>query len=180
MDPKELAKNVVDIVALLKKNKVDLKSIKPAGPAMTGGRSALASGPRVQISVNDLEKDWDVSSDPELQKVLNVARLLGRTAPAPPKVVSRVPMFNLLPTQIRKLANPKAPIKSVMVSRQRNLAGFGPNGDIPANQRTQLENIMKKVMGVAYMPEDLTGTFTSLRHLNARTRRSCWSLTCSA
>ena len=87
---------------------------------MAGGRSATASGPRVQISVNDLEKvttvklsqvklmssenpfqDWDVSSDPELQKVLNVARLLGRTAPAPPKVVSRVPMFNLLPTQIR-------------------------------------------------------------------------------
>ena len=29
--------------------------------------------------------------------------------------------------------------------------------DIPANQKTQLENIMKKVMGVAYMPEDLTG-----------------------
>ena len=80
---------------------VDLKSIKPAGPAMTGGRSARDSGPRVQISVNDLEKDWDVSSDPELQKVLNVARLLGRTAPAPPKVVNRVPMFNLLPTQIR-------------------------------------------------------------------------------
>ena len=46
-------------------------------------------------------QDWDVSSDPELQKVLNVARLLGRTAPAPPKVVNRVPMFNLLPTQIR-------------------------------------------------------------------------------
>jgi len=171
MDPKELAKNVVDIVALLKKNKVDLKSIKQAGPAMTGGRSASASSPRVQISVNDLEKDWDVSSDPELQKVLNVARLLGRTAPAPPKVAKRLPMFNLLPTQIRKLANPRAPIKSVMVSLQRNLAGFGPNGDIPANQRIQLENIMKKVMGVAYMPEDLTGTFTSLRHLNARDQK---------
>ena len=80
---------------------VDLKSIKLAGPAMTGGRSASASSPRVQISVNDLEKDWDVSSDPELQKVLNVARLLGRTAPAPPKVAKRLPMFNLLPTQIR-------------------------------------------------------------------------------
>jgi len=171
MDAKELAKNVVDLVALLKKNKVDLKSAKPAGPSMAGGRSFRASSPRVQISVNDLEKDWDVSSDPELQKVLNVARLLGRTAPAPPKVVNRVPMFNLLPTQIRKLANPRAPIKSVMVSLQRNLAGFGPNGDIPANQRTQLENIMKKVMGVAYMPEDLTGTFTSLRHLNARDQK---------
>ena len=29
--------------------------------------------------------------------------------------------------------------------------------DIPVNQRIQLENIMKKVMGVAYMPEELTG-----------------------
>ena len=29
---------------------------------------------------------------------------------------------------LRKLANPRAPIKSVMVSLQRNLAGFGPNG----------------------------------------------------
>ena len=28
---------------------------------------------------------------------------------------------------------------------------------MPANQRIQLENIMKKVMGVAYMPEELTG-----------------------
>ena len=40
--------------------------------------------------------------------------------------------------------------------------------DLPANQRLQLENIMKKVMGVAYMPEDVTGNrlihlhFTSL------------------
>jgi len=170
IDSKELAKDVVTTVALLKKHKVDLKSAKPAAP-MTGGRAARDLGPRVQINVDDLEKDWDVSADPELQKVLNVARLLGRTAPAPPKAVKRVPMFNLLPTQIRKLANPRAPIKSVMVSLQRNLAGFGPTGDIPANQRIQLENIMKKVMGVAYMPEDLTGTFTTLRHLNAKDQK---------
>ena len=29
--------------------------------------------------------------------------------------------------------------------------------DISKNQKIQLENLMKKVMGVAYMPEDLTG-----------------------
>ena len=29
--------------------------------------------------------------------------------------------------------------------------------EIPGNQKLQLENIMKKVMGVAYMPEELTG-----------------------
>ena len=98
-----------------------------------------------------------MSADPELQKVLNVAKLLGRTAPPSIKNVKKVPMFNLLPTQIRLLKNPRASVKSVMASLQRNLAGFGPNADISANQKIQLENIMKKVMGVAYMPEELNG-----------------------
>jgi len=40
--------------------------------------------------------------------------------------------------------------------------------DISKNQKLQLENLMKKVMGVAYMPEDLTGKFTSLSSLNQR------------
>ena len=40
----------------------------------------------------------------------------------------QVAMFNLLPTQIRKLANPRVPVKSVMASLQRNLAGFGQSG----------------------------------------------------
>merc|ERR1712142_185677 len=121
-----------------------------------------------KIEVSDLEKDWDVSADPELQKVLNVAKLLGRTNIPTAKTIKKVPMFNLLPTQIRKLVNPRAPVKSVMASLQRNLAGFGESGDISANQRIQLENIMKKVMGVAYMPEELNGTFTSLRNLKTR------------
>ena len=60
--------------------------------------------------------------------MLNVAKLLGRTAPPPIKNVKKVAMFNLLPTQIRKLANPRAPVKSVMASLQRNLAGFGQSG----------------------------------------------------
>ena len=102
-------------------------------------------------------QDWDVSADPELQKVLNVAKLLGRTAPPSIKNVKKVPMFNLLPTQIRLLKNPRASVKSVMASLQRNLAGFGQSADISANQKIQLENIMKKVMGVAYMPEELNG-----------------------
>ena len=83
-------------------------------------------------------------------------------------------MFDLLPTAIRKLANPRTTVKSVSASLQRNLNGFSAGGgqsrfegrfvelnstfaDMPANQRIQLENIMKKVMGVAYMPEELTG-----------------------
>ena len=73
-------------------------------------------------------KDWDVSTDPELLKVLNVAKLLGRTAPPAVKAVKKVPMFDLLPTQIRKLNNPRAKVKSVMASLQRNLAGYGASG----------------------------------------------------
>jgi len=103
-----------------------------------------------------------------LLKVLNVAKLLGRTAPPTVKTVKKVPMFDLVPTQIRRLNNPRAKVKSVMASLQRNLAGYGPSGDIPRNQKIQLENIMKKVMGVAYMPEELTGTFTTLKNLNTR------------
>merc|ERR1712013_476845 len=35
-------------------------------------------------------------------------------------------------------------------------------------QKLQIENIMKKVLGVAYMPEDLTGKYTSMSTLNQR------------
>merc|ERR1712045_506709 len=83
----------------------------------------------------------------------------GRTAPPKMNNVKKVPMFDLLPT---------ATVKSVMASLQRNLNGFSIGEDIPVNQRIQLENIMKKVMGVAYMPEELTGQFTSLRSLSGR------------
>ena len=88
---------------------------------------------------------------------MNVAKLLGRTAPPKMNNVKKVPMFDLLPTAIRKLSNPRTTVKSVMASLQRNLNGFSIGEDIPVNQRIQLENIMKKVMGVAYMPEELTG-----------------------
>merc|ERR1712045_286212 len=83
----------------------------------------------------------------------------GRTAPPKMNNVKKVPMFDLLPT---------ATVKSVMASLQRNLNGFSIGEDVPVNQRIQLENIMKKVMGVAYMPEELTGQFTSLRSLSGR------------
>ena len=69
-----------------------------------------------------------MTEDPELQKVLNVAKLLGRTAPPKMNNIKRVPMFNLLPTAIRKLSNPRATVKSVMASLQRNLAGFSADG----------------------------------------------------
>merc|ERR1711872_298687 len=58
---------------------VDQKELNPAIPMSSSTKSAPDAGPRVKIDVSDLEKDWDVSEDPELQKVLNVAKLLGRT-----------------------------------------------------------------------------------------------------
>ena len=56
------------------------------------------------------------------------SKLLGRTAPPKMNNIKRVPMFNLLPTAIRKLNNPRATVKSVMASLQRNLAGFSADG----------------------------------------------------
>ena len=80
------------------------------------------------VTLSTIFQDWDVSTDPELLKVLNVAKLLGRTAPPTVKTVKKVPMFDLVPTQIRRLNNPRAKVKSVMASLQRNLAGYGPSG----------------------------------------------------
>merc|ERR1711988_154440 len=164
LETKEVATSVFSMVPVFKKTKVDLKE------AQAGTRPSVQqeSPFKAKIDVKDLEKDWDVTEDPELGKVLNVAKLLGRTAPPKMNNVKKVPMFNLLPTAIRKLSNPRTTVKSVMASLQRNLAGFAIGGDIPANQRIQLENIMKKVMGVAYMPEELTGQFTTLRSLSER------------
>merc|ERR1712119_104408 len=155
------------MVPLFKRHKVDMKDIQAATMAIPTS-SSKDSVFKVSIDVKDLEKDWDVTEDPELRKVLNVAKLLGRTAPPKINNVKRVPMFNLLPTAIRKLTNPRSTVKSVSASLQRNLSGFNVGEDMPANQKIQLENIMKKVMGVAYMPEELTGQFTSLRSLSGR------------
>merc|ERR1712001_389516 len=167
LDSKEVATSVFSMVPVFKRHKVDMKDLQAASMAMPPPGSKDSSF-KVKIDVKDLEKDWDVTEDPELRKVLNVAKLLGRTAPPKMNNVKKVPMFNLLPTAIRKLSNPRATVKSVSASLQRNLNGFSVGGDIPANQRIQLENIMKKVMGVAYMPEELTGQFTTLRNLSGR------------
>jgi len=167
LESKEVATSVFSMVPVFKRQRVDMKDIQAATMAIPSS-SSKDSPFKVRIDVKDLEKDWDVTEDPELRKVLNVAKLLGRTAPPKINNVKKVPMFDLLPTAIRKLTNPRTTVKSVSASLQRNLNGFSVGGDIPANQRIQLENIMKKVMGVAYMPEELTGQFTSLRNLSGR------------
>eukprot|EP00092_Neocalanus_flemingeri_P014114 GFUD01015223.1.p1 GENE.GFUD01015223.1~~GFUD01015223.1.p1 ORF type:complete len:513 (+),score=144.46 GFUD01015223.1:59-1597(+) len=168
----DTAKNTFELVNMLKKYKVDAKDVKKSSSKTSSSLSSSSSSGRevspVKISREELEKDWDVSEDPELIKVLNMAKMLGRAQPPKVQTYAKNPLFNLLPLAIRRLSNPRAPVKCCTASLFRNLAGFGPNGDISKNQKLQLENLMKKVMGVAYMPEDLTGKFTSLSSLNQR------------
>jgi len=171
----DTAKNTFEMVNMLKKYKVDAKDIKKSSSKSTSSSSSGRAMSPVKLDRAEMEKDWDVSEDPELLKVLNMAKMLGRAQPPKVQTYSKNPLFDLLPTAIRKLTNPKATVKCSVASLQRNLAGFGPNGDISKNQKLQLENLMKKVMGVAYMPEDLTGKFTSLSKLNQREQSKFFS-----
>jgi len=155
----DTATNTLEMTKMLKVYKVEGK---------TKTKAPNTSGTTVKLDPADLEKDWDVSRDPELIKVLDIAKRLGQAQPPQMVYRPRNPVFDLLPTRIRRLVNPKAALKSCSASLQRNLAGFGPSGEVSMNQRLQIENIMKKVMGVAYMPEDLTGEYTSLGSLNQR------------
>merc|ERR1719153_32625 len=166
----DTAKNTFEMVNMLKKYKVDAKDVKkstskPSSSSRTTTDRAMSP---VKFDRNALEKDWDVSEDPELLKVLNMAKMIGRAQPPKVQTFTKTPMFDMLPAAIRRLSNPKAPIKWCTASLQRNLSGFGLNGDMSKNQKLQLENLIKKVMGVAYMPEDLTGKFTNLSSLNQR------------
>eukprot|EP00092_Neocalanus_flemingeri_P083675 GFUD01105042.1.p1 GENE.GFUD01105042.1~~GFUD01105042.1.p1 ORF type:complete len:496 (-),score=166.67 GFUD01105042.1:124-1611(-) len=154
----DTANNSLEMVRMLKVYKVDDIDSKKSKPVVLP----------TKIDPAQLEKDWDISRDPELLKVLDIAKRLGQKQPPQMVYKPKNPTFDLLPTRIRRLVNPKASLKSCSASLQRNLAGFGPSGDVSVNQRLQIENIMKKVMGVAYMPEDLTGNYTSLVNLNQR------------
>ena len=42
----------------------------------------------------------------------------------------------------------------------QNLLTFIIVSDISTNQKLQVEHIMKRVLGVAFMPEELAGTYT--------------------
>merc|ERR1712241_209691 len=117
-----------------------------------------------------MEKDWDVSGDPALQRVLNLAKMLGKAAPPRARSPVKKATFGLNPTKIRRLVNPKAPVKCCRVTLHRNIGGYGNSADIPKSQRIQIETLMKKVMGVAYMPEELTGMYQNIYNLNQRRR----------
>jgi protein-arginine kinase len=169
LEPMDTAKSILDVIGLLRKHKVDARDLQPAGSKSTGSRGRACSP--VTLDRGQMEASWDVSTDPELQKVLNKARMLGQAKPVKIQQVSRTPQFNLTADQIRKnLKNPVrgAPVRWCSATLHRNLTGFGKSGDMLKDQKVKLENLIKKVMGVAYMPEDLTGKYTCLSTMNQR------------
>ena len=169
LEPKDTAKSVLEVIGLLRKNKVDARDLQPTGSKSTSS-SGRALSP-VTIDRDQLEAGWDVSTDPELQKVLNKARMLAKAKPVKIQQVSKTPQFNLTADEIRKnLKNPTrgAPVRWCSATLHRNLTGFGKSGEMLKEEKVKLENLVKKVMGVAYMPEDLTGKYTSLSTMNQR------------
>ena len=169
LEPKDTAKSVLEVIGLLRKNKVDARDLQPTGSKNTSS-SGRALSP-VTIDRDHLEAGWDVSTDPELQKVLNKARMLAKAKPVKIQQVSKTPQFNLTADEIRKnLKNPTrgAPVRWCSATLHRNLTGFGKSGEMLKEEKVKLENLVKKVMGVAYMPEDLTGKYTSLSTMNQR------------
>jgi len=173
MEPIDMAKYILEMVITLKKQKINEKDLsgarKPTTTSSSSSSTTRALSP-VRIDRNDLEAEWDVSQDPELLKVLNKARMLGKAKPAKIQAPIKSPIFDMSPDKIRKLKNPKrnVPVRWCSASLHRNLAGFGTSGDISKENRVKLENLIKKVMGVAYMPEDLTGKYTRMSSLNQR------------
>ena len=170
LEPKDTAKSVLEVIGLLRKNKVDARDLQPTGSKNTSSSSGRALSP-VTIDRDQLEAGWDVSTDPELQKVLNKARMLAKAKPVKIQQVSKTPQFNLTADEIRKnLKNPTrgAPVRWCSATLHRNLTGFGKSGEMLKEEKVKLENLVKKVMGVAYMPEDLTGKYTSLSTMNQR------------
>merc|ERR1719264_2493072 len=79
LEPMDTAKSTLDVIGLLRKHKVDARDLQPAGSKSTssGGRACSP----VTLDRGQMEASWDVSTDPELQKVLNKARMLGQAKP---------------------------------------------------------------------------------------------------
>jgi len=118
------------------------------------------------VTVTDnMEKDWDKSRDPQTIKAMQEAKRLGR--PEPPHLIYKPknPTFDLPPTRIRRLVNPKAPIEYCSATIYRNIAGFGSGQNATTSHKIQVENIMKKVLGVNLMPEELAGEYRSFDSL---------------
>merc|ERR1711990_1310815 len=156
LEPIDTAKSILDVIGLLRKHKVDAKDLQPAGSSKSSGGRAFSP---VTLDRGAMEASWDVSTDPELQKVLNKARMLGQAKPVKIQQVSKTPQFNLTADQIRKnLKNPVrgAPVRWCSATLHRNLTGFGKSGDMLKNQREQtkfLESDIFSMSGDSWMKE---------------------------
>jgi len=174
MEYAETASNCLDIVAMLKQHKLsdnEVRNINSQARSTTKSRAKSSARKRevspVKLSREQIESAWDVSTDPELNKVLNIAKLLGKTPPPAVVQVKKAPKFDLSTDDILRLPNPKFELKSCRVSLKRNLSGY-PAQRLSKTQRTEIEALVEKMMGVAFMPEELTGQYHSLYHYNQR------------
>jgi len=81
--------------------------------------------------------------------------------------VKKDPKFDMSVENLRRIGNPRTSVRACRATLQRNLAGFtAPT--LGKNQKMQIESLVEKMMGVAYMPEDLTGQYHRLYLLNQR------------
>merc|ERR1712126_94628 len=88
MECADTARNTFEMVNMLK-YKVDTKDVRKSSSKQTTSSSSTSSSSGrpvspVRLDRSELEKEWDVSEDPQLLKVLNMAKMLGRAQP--PKV----------------------------------------------------------------------------------------------
>jgi len=105
-----------------------------------------------------LEKSWDVSQDLDLAKVLNKARLLGAAKPAPLPQQKPPPKFAISVDKLARMENPVGRIEACRATLLRNLAAF-PSKELSSSERLDLERLIKKIMGISFMPEDITGYY---------------------
>jgi len=166
LEHEETARNCLDIVAMLKQSKLsdsEVRNInaraesskkKKTAKASSGGASFREMSP-VHMDKGELEKCWDISTDPELNKVLNLAKMLGKTAPPPAVQKTREPCFDISTDQIRRMLNPRTAVRSCRATLHRNLAGFTAQ-TLGKGQKTKIEGLVQRMMGVGQMSEDLT------------------------
>jgi len=114
--------------------------------------------------------DWEITKKSELQSALS--DLLGQP-PAPTLVYSPIsPVFDLIPSKIRKLTNPRSSLYSCSASLQRNLVGFENR---TTDERLRLEEVVRKVLQDPEAPDILKGTYTNLKSLPPKSQSSLLS-----
>ena len=121
MECEETAESSLELVKMLRAFTPTL-TIKPV--TVTDNMEKVFISFQSKLENNSLQ-DWDKSRDPQTIKAMQEAKRLGR--PEPPHLIYKPknPTFDLPPTRIRRLVNPKAPIEYCSATIYRNIAGFG-------------------------------------------------------